>query len=372
MSLKVTGRIVVVDDAQANLMLLANLLHEAGHEVRISNSAERALTLMRRQTPDLVLLDINLPDRDGFYVCREMKGDETLSTIPVIFLSAHDDSASRAQAFKAGGAEYLTKPFDSAEVLSRVAHHLQLQMALRELTAARKELSLIRSTSEATFTALCAALVGTTLESHYQLHSLTSIGPHSATFRAEALATPRPVSVRILLPTPEGRVALARLEDGRPSYAPPANPGLMEVLDAGVSESGVPYVVYAPEPGRTLADRLKGTPGPSIEEVVSTARSISEAVVACQAAGLAHGGLRPESVFLSQSDRGASVRLLDFGIGAMDDVFALAAVLKEMISSASSGVPSSSLSDWISRALDADAADRPSIAELVAVLAEPA
>ena len=122
--------IVIVDDAPANLILLANILEEAGYEVRVANSGQRALTLIERQPPDLVLLDVNLPDQNGYEVCRELRMREALRRVPVIFLSADDDPAAKARALEAGGDEYLVKPFDATEVLARIALQLRLARAL--------------------------------------------------------------------------------------------------------------------------------------------------------------------------------------------------------------------------------------------------
>lgn len=141
--------IVVVDDAPANLILLSGLLDEAGYDVRVANSAQRALALIERLPPDLVILDVNLPDRDGFSVCRDLKANPALAAIPVVFLSAEDDAAARQRAREAGGAEYLTKPFDSADVLARIAGHLRLGAALRENERLRKEVEELRARLDA-------------------------------------------------------------------------------------------------------------------------------------------------------------------------------------------------------------------------------
>jgi DNA-binding response OmpR family regulator len=126
------ARIVVIDDTQANLILLANLLQDAGHEVRVANSGGRGLAMIEKQPPDLVLLDVNLPDRDGFEVCADIKANQALRHVPVLFLSAHDDAASRNRGFAAGAAEYLVKPFEAAEILARVEHFLTFSRMQRE------------------------------------------------------------------------------------------------------------------------------------------------------------------------------------------------------------------------------------------------
>lgn len=137
--------VVVVDDAPANLMLLAGLLEDAGYDVRVANSGQRGLALIEREAPDVVLLDVNLPDRDGFAICRELRANPALEAMAVVFLSAADDPESRAKAREAGGAEYLVKPFEASEVLDRVRLHARLSRALKENARLRAELASLRA-----------------------------------------------------------------------------------------------------------------------------------------------------------------------------------------------------------------------------------
>lgn len=136
--------VVVVDDAPANLMLLAGLLEDAGYDVRVANSGQRGLALIERDPPHVVLLDVNLPDRDGFSICRELRANARLDSMAVLFLSAADDVESRTRAREAGGAEYLVKPFEAAEILDRVRLHARLSAALRENTRLRAEIETLR------------------------------------------------------------------------------------------------------------------------------------------------------------------------------------------------------------------------------------
>lgn len=118
----------------------------------------------------------------------------------MVFLSAHDDAGAKRQAFEAGGIEYLVKPFEAAEVLARVAHHLELSTARREVEAQRATLSSIRARADATFTALCSILPGVTLDQRYLLGVLTSGGPRAAVFEATRLETGEAVSLRVIPP----------------------------------------------------------------------------------------------------------------------------------------------------------------------------
>ena len=130
--------LLVVDDALENLRFLAQTLTGQGYEVRCARSGAIALTAAQTTRPDLILLDIRMPELDGYAVCERLKADLGTAAIPVIFLSALDDALDKVRAFAAGAADYLTKPFQVEELLARVANqltirHLQQQMAAQNL-----------------------------------------------------------------------------------------------------------------------------------------------------------------------------------------------------------------------------------------------
>ncbi|MFH1466292.1 MAG: response regulator [Pseudomonadota bacterium] len=130
--------ILVVDDTPANLRLLHQLLSGRGYRVRLAPNGEAALRSVREDPPDLLLLDVIMPRMDGFTVCRTLKADAATRDIPVIFISALSETDDKLEAFDAGGVDYVTKPFQSAEVLARVRTHLELvrnRKALQELNA---------------------------------------------------------------------------------------------------------------------------------------------------------------------------------------------------------------------------------------------
>ncbi len=125
------GRILVVDDAPDNLRLLMALLKNAGFEVLTAADGETALGLVSDGCPDLVLLDVLLPDLNGYDVCRQLKNNPQTAETPVIFISGLDESIEKLQAFDAGGVDYICKPFHSEEVLARIETHLKLRYALQ-------------------------------------------------------------------------------------------------------------------------------------------------------------------------------------------------------------------------------------------------
>src|SRR5271165_531131 len=141
--------ILLVDDAPANLQVLAGMLKDRGYKARPVPSGKLALLAARRDPPDLILLDINMPEMNGYEVCECLKADDTLMGIPIIFISALTEPLDKVKAFSIGGVDYLTKPFHMEELHARVETHLKLrrlQIELEEhsrhLEAARERLKL--------------------------------------------------------------------------------------------------------------------------------------------------------------------------------------------------------------------------------------
>ncbi|MDO8803942.1 MAG: hybrid sensor histidine kinase/response regulator [Elusimicrobiota bacterium] len=131
--LKKTSSVLMVDDIPANLELLSVMLKVRGYKVRAAVSGEMALQAARNDPPDLILLDINMPEMNGYEVCRQLKADERLKDVPVIFLSALNETMDKVKAFGAGGVDFITKPFQFEEVEARVETHLELRRQKRQL-----------------------------------------------------------------------------------------------------------------------------------------------------------------------------------------------------------------------------------------------
>ena len=133
--LKGDANILIVDDVAENLKLLADTLLREGYQVRPARSGRVALDSARRRPPDLVLLDIRMPRMDGFAVCRRLKSDPRTADVPVIFISAVEELGDKIKAFDSGGVDYITKPFQEKEILSRVKTHLTLHVMHQNLEA---------------------------------------------------------------------------------------------------------------------------------------------------------------------------------------------------------------------------------------------
>src|SRR5271170_3730372 len=132
--------ILVVDDTSANLQVLAGMLKERGYTARPVPSGKLALLAARRDPPDLILLDINMPEMNGFEVCEQLKADDKLKGIPVIFISALTEQIDKVKAFSMGGVDYLTKPFQMEELHARVETHLKLRQMQLDLEKLNRQL----------------------------------------------------------------------------------------------------------------------------------------------------------------------------------------------------------------------------------------
>lgn len=129
------GDILLVDDRPDNLRLLLNILKDKGYKVRCVTTGAMALRVSLRYPPDLILLDIQMPEMNGYQVCEQLKANPETAPIPVIFLSVIEETVEKVHAFNVGGVDYITKPFQVKEVVARVENQLQilrLQNKLRE------------------------------------------------------------------------------------------------------------------------------------------------------------------------------------------------------------------------------------------------
>ena len=133
-------RILIVDDTPTNIDLLARVLEPRGYEILAASTAVQGLRIAQRSRPHLIVLDVVLPDRDGFWLCRELKTDDTTRTIPVLFVTAKDETECVLRGFRSGAVDYISKPFHAEEVLVRVETHLKVASLARELLDRNREL----------------------------------------------------------------------------------------------------------------------------------------------------------------------------------------------------------------------------------------
>lgn len=131
--------ILVVDDSESNVMILKSLLVRRGFAVQAAADGETALSMIDDNPPDLILLDIQMPNMDGYEVCQRLKANANTCDIPIIFISALDNTENIVRAFEAGGSDYVTKPFRFMEVVARVENHLMLVRQRQQIESWREQ-----------------------------------------------------------------------------------------------------------------------------------------------------------------------------------------------------------------------------------------
>jgi DNA-binding NtrC family response regulator len=134
-AIDLTGaKVLLVDDQRENLDVLVSILKPQGYDIRVALNGAAALDLVRRFVPDLILLDVMMPEMDGFETCRQLQADPTMRATPVVFLTARTELADVVAGFEAGGVDYIPKPFREQELRMRVATQLRLRRLVQELT----------------------------------------------------------------------------------------------------------------------------------------------------------------------------------------------------------------------------------------------
>ena len=140
--------ILIVEDSVVNQKLLTKILIQQNYKVLVAGSGEDALELVKETVPDLFMLDIVLPGIDGYAICKYLKQDDRTSDIPVIFISALDSSKDKIEGFEVGGVDYITKPFEPAEVLARISTHMRLHHLQHILEEKNQQLAVEKQRSE--------------------------------------------------------------------------------------------------------------------------------------------------------------------------------------------------------------------------------
>jgi len=125
--------ILIVDDVPKNIQLLGNILRNKNYQISFATNGEQALKMINDINPDLILLDIMMPDMDGYEVCKKLKENPKSAEIPVIFLTAKTETEDIVKGFQVGAVDFVSKPFNSPELLARVNTHVQLKNAKKEL-----------------------------------------------------------------------------------------------------------------------------------------------------------------------------------------------------------------------------------------------
>lgn len=327
-----TGDVFIVDDNLDNLALLEKLLSENNYRVRMANSGKRALRAIKVELPELIMLDINMPEMDGYQVCQELKNNIDTKTIPIIFISALDDVIDKVKAFKLGAVDYVTKPFQAEEVLARIENQLALSRLRKELERKNLELAtkneelkrkneeLINSYQRANkiFSALTEVLPGTVLDSKYRLDEKIGSGGFGSVYRATNLALNNSIAIKVFCPSNSASPAdLGRFRLEGVSSCQVNHPNAITIYDFSISSTGIAYLVMELLRGSTLADKLKRKKCLSLNQCLEIAIPICQVLAKAHGAGIIHRDIKPENIFLHQNDNIEIVKVLDFGIAKL-------------------------------------------------------
>lgn len=129
--------ILIVDDNPNNLQVLGSILEGKGYEVALAQNGLLALDFIKKEKPDLILLDIMMPEINGYEICKKLKEDNETKDVPVIFLTAKTETEDIVRGFDVGAVDYILKPFNSAELLARIRTHIKLRQAQKEIQLLR-------------------------------------------------------------------------------------------------------------------------------------------------------------------------------------------------------------------------------------------
>ena len=143
-------KILIVDDIPANIKILGSLLNK-DYNILIAGNGEDAINIANEKEPDLIILDIMMPDMDGYTVCRYLKGNQKTKEIPVIFITAKNEIGDIVHGFEAGGVDYIIKPFQPEEVIMRIKTHITIQRQKKQLEGQKKQLEEVNATKDKFF-----------------------------------------------------------------------------------------------------------------------------------------------------------------------------------------------------------------------------
>jgi serine/threonine protein kinase/CheY-like chemotaxis protein len=329
----ITADILVVDDHPHNLEVLRLVLEAEGHRVHVEQDGRAALHAAANMPFDLALIDVRMPNMNGYELCERLKGDPRTRHIPVIFLSALDEVSNKVQAFESGGDDYIVKPFKIAEVLARVgnqlrnaAMHRRAQAKNEELRQLNAELVKSKDSSSPSIPPPISSLsllpypeAQKLFDGKYELEEIIGHGGFGEVHRARHVILGRQVAIKIirlgraLTPDDIARVRLEGMTACRVDH-----PNAIAVWDAGVTATGVIYLVMELLSGHSLRYELIDRGRLSVARSLSITRVICDVLATAHAAGVIHRDIKPDNIFLHKSREGDEVvKVVDFGIAKL-------------------------------------------------------
>jgi CheY-like chemotaxis protein len=318
--------ILVVDDTPSNLDVLCGMLQKHQYRVRVALNGARAIASAQASTPDLILLDINMPGMSGYEVCRELKSDPQTSSVPVIFISSVDEAVDKVRAFDAGGVDYVTKPFEYGEVLARVESQLKiarlqrdLERRNRELVRTNEELRNSQRRESQIFNRLSEVLPGTVIDERYRLEEKIGSGGFGTVYRAVQLNLNRAVAVKIFqsLVSTADPEDLARFKREGVSACRVNHSNALTVIDSGISSSGIAYLVTELLTGKTVASEIRELQKLPQDRAASIMSTVCDVLAVAHDSKILHRDVKPDNIFLHAAGESETVKVLDFGIAKL-------------------------------------------------------
>jgi eukaryotic-like serine/threonine-protein kinase len=297
--------VLVVDDDAPFREILQRML-ENDHDVRKAESGSKALLMMEQERPSLVLLDIQMPEMDGIQVLKAMQKDPRLATVPVIVISAFDDTEWKVRGIEAGANDYMVKPIVKAELLARVAVQFRRLSSSPAPTAQGRAESPSPCDSEGL------------LDGRYLIKGVLGRGGVGTVYEATQVKLGRPVAIKVLNVGRHRPKRAKRLEQEAQIVAALGHAHICQVHDMGRLEDGSPYVVMEKLEGRSLAKRLNEEGPLPFPDIMLIMNSMLSALHAAHLNSVIHRDIKPANVFLAKDAGGKlSVKVLDFGMAKL-------------------------------------------------------
>lgn len=306
-------RLLVVDDNEMNRDMLARRLQKQGYAVETAADGFQVIELVGTQAFDLILLDIMMPRLTGLEALRTLRERYSPTDLPIIMVSAKDESADVVQALELGANDYVTKPIDFPVVLARVQSQLRLKRTAKLVHAGAAHLPVAPSLTE--------IRPGVVLADKYRLESKLGAGGFGVVYRATHVALDHQVAVKVLqsdlVPGSDRSDELARFQLEGISACRVSHPNAVSVLDFSVTTTGVAYLVMELLEGEPLSEELRrqGTLTPM--RCAEILLPVCDVLAAAHAAGIIHRDIKPANVFLHRGRGGEIVKVLDFGIAKL-------------------------------------------------------
>jgi CheY-like chemotaxis protein len=303
--------LLVVDDNMANRDLLARRLERKGFSVIAVEDGRRALDVVATSRVDLVLLDVMMPGLTGLDVLRKLRESHPPSELPVVMVTAKNESEDVVEALELGANDYVSKPIDFPVVLARVMAHLRARPS--------------RSANPAEPQMPSQVVPGSVLGGRYRIESRIGTGSFGSVFKGVHIELDSPVAIKVLgTSVATDPDALARFRREGVSACRVRHPNAVAVLDFSVTDAGVAYLVMEMLHGRSLDRETESLGRLTAQRSAQIVIPVCGALAAAHAAGIVHRDIKPSNIFLHQIGRRELPKVLDFGIARLAGEAALA------------------------------------------------